>query len=113
MHADAIDAFMDTKRAEAIGQFDLFGCDDGDGAVELDAVFDVPIPTGEWDKTALLAFEREMLGLYVSDHPLLGIEHVLAGRTPSSTIAGADEHRPDGDGAVTVGGILSGVHRAG
>ena len=37
------------------------------------------IPIGEWDKSVLLAYEREMLGLYVSDHPLFGVEHVLAG----------------------------------
>ena len=37
------------------------------------------MPDGEWDKPTLLGFEREMLGLYVSDHPLLGVEHV-AGR---------------------------------
>ena len=33
----------------------------------------------EWDKTTLLGHEREMLGLYVSDHPLLGLEHILSG----------------------------------
>ena len=32
----------------------------------------------DWDKKQRLAFEREMLGLYVSDHPLSGLEHVLA-----------------------------------
>ena len=37
-----------------------------------------PIPGGEWDKADLLAFEREMLGLYVSDHPLFGLERVLS-----------------------------------
>ena len=47
-----------------------------------------PIPTGEWDKTDLLAFEREMLGLYVSDHPLFGVEHVLA-KAADMSIAGA------------------------
>ena len=35
-------------------------------------------PPLEWDKATLLSFEREMLGLYVSDHPLFGIEHILA-----------------------------------
>ena len=34
----------------------------------------------EWDKMTLLGHEREMLGLYVSDHPLLGLEHVLVQR---------------------------------
>jgi DNA polymerase-3 subunit alpha len=32
----------------------------------------------EWDKQTLLGFEREMLGLYVSSHPLMGLEHVLS-----------------------------------
>ena len=47
--------------------------DGADGGVRRSA-----IPAGEWDKTTLLAVEREMLGLYVSDHPLFGVEHVLA-----------------------------------
>ena len=45
----------------------------------VDDVFACACPTGEWDKKVLLQFEREMLGLYVSDHPLLGLEHILAG----------------------------------
>ena len=74
VHADAIDAFIGVKRNEAIGQFDLFG----DAAGRRRRRGRVPpIPTTEWDKTDLLAFEREMLGLYVSDHPLSGLEGVL------------------------------------
>ncbi len=67
IHEQAIDAVIDVKRNEAMGQDSLFG-DDEDNA----ATFDIPVPDGEWDKSTLLAFEREMLGLYVSDHPLLG-----------------------------------------
>jgi DNA polymerase-3 subunit alpha len=70
-----------------------------------------PIPAGEWDKGDLLAFEREMLGLYVSDHPLLGVEHVLsaAADMPISALA---EEGTVGDGqVVTLAGILSGVQR--
>ncbi len=38
-----------------------------------------PVPDlPEWDKRVRLGFEREMLGLYVSDHPLQGLEHILA-----------------------------------
>jgi len=80
----------------------------------------VPVPEGEWDKPTLLAFEREMLGLYVSDHPLLGLEHILAGETDCSVVqllGAADEperasrgDRADGQ-VVTLGGILSGVQR--
>ena len=37
----------------------------------------IAVPTADWSKSERLDFEREMLGLYVSDHPLLGVEHVL------------------------------------
>ena len=40
----------------------------------------------EWSKRDKLAFEREMLGLYVSDHPLAGLESQLA-KHASTTIA--------------------------
>ena len=66
-----------------------------------------PIPDlDEWDKMTLLGHEREMLGLYVSDHPLLGLEHLLANgsdcthrpadarRGPRRRLADHD-HRPD------------------
>ncbi|MGO9077705.1 MAG: DNA polymerase III subunit alpha [Streptosporangiaceae bacterium] len=116
IHEQAIDTVIDVKRNEAIGQDSLFGND-----AETAATFDVPVPDGEWDKTTRLAFEREMLGLYVSDHPLLGLEHVVAAATDCSvaelvgsaeedTGRGARGDRADGQ-LVTVGGILSGVAR--
>ena len=73
VHLTAIDSVSESKRAEAIGQFDLFGevSESGISTIELD------IPIEEWDKSTLLNYEREMLGLYVSDHPLLGIENIL------------------------------------
>ena len=60
------------------------------------------------DSSVLLAYEREMLGLYVSDHPLLGVEHVLAAAVdcPVSELAEAEDGK-----IVTVGGILSSVTR--
>src|SRR3954453_9055904 len=78
VHQEAIDACMETKRAEAIGQFDLFGLDEAQDETALGNVFDVRIPLDEWEKSVLLTYEREMLGLYVSDHPLFGVEHVIA-----------------------------------
>jgi DNA polymerase III subunit alpha len=119
IHEQAIDTVIDVKRNEAIGQDSLFGEDP-----EVTSAFDVPVPDGEWEKPTLLAFEREMLGLYVSDHPLLGFEHVLAAHTDCSVaqlLGSADqdtgrsspgERGERGDGqVVTVGGILSGVQR--
>ena len=105
IHLEAIDSVIETKRAEAIGQFDLFG---GETASDM-AGLEVEIPQSEWDKSTLLAFEREMLGLYVSDHPLLGVEHVLRSHTDMSISQLLDEGVPDG--MVTVGGLITGVQR--
>jgi len=105
VHAEAIDACLETKKAEAIGQYDLFG---GSDATEDTGVFDVRIPTGEWEKSVLLAYEREMLGLYVSDHPLFGVEHVIANAVDCPVSAIIDKE----DGAsVVIGGLLSSVNR--
>ena len=103
----AVDAVLDTKRAEAIGQFDLFGTDPSAGGVD---VFAVQVPAGEWDKKVLLQFEREMLGLYVSDHPLFGLEHVLAGAADQS-IAAIQAEAFGEPQSVTLAGILSSVNR--
>jgi DNA polymerase-3 subunit alpha len=113
VHADAIDAFLDQKRNEAHGQYDLFGSlfEDAGGAAAAGLVVTPPIPSGEWEKSDLLAFEREMLGLYVSDHPLFGVEHVLANAADMSIATlGEDGSVPDGQ-VVNLAGILSGVQR--
>jgi len=111
VHEDYVDAFVDIKRKEAIGQDSLFGGfgDDGDGGDSVDFAVLPQIPTIEWDKQTLLAFEREMLGLYVSDHPLFGIEHVLSQHADTSiaTLTG-DESKPDGTN-VTVAGLITGL----
>ncbi|MBC7301827.1 MAG: DNA polymerase III subunit alpha, partial [Nocardia sp.] len=109
IHSDAIDAVMSTKKAEAIGQFDLFG-GLGDGDDSMASVFNVKVPEDEWETKHKLALEREMLGLYVSGHPLNGVEHVLAAQvdTPIPAILEGDVK----DGAqVTIGGILASVNR--
>ena len=109
VHAESIEAFMDTKRNEAIGQFDLFGSV-GDAGDDLTATMVPAIPPGEWDKAQLLAFEREMLGLYVSDHPLLGLEHVLSAAADTSLARLTEDSVADGT-VVTVAGIVSAVTR--
>uniref|UniRef100_UPI00404AD7F9 DNA polymerase III subunit alpha n=1 Tax=Candidatus Planktophila sp. TaxID=2175601 RepID=UPI00404AD7F9 len=106
VHLEAIDSVIETKRAEAIGQFDLFG---GESLTQVSGL-EIEIPTFEWDKATLLVFEREMLGLYVSDHPLLGVEHILRSNTDMSISALlSDESTPDG--MVTLGGLITGVQR--
>ena len=111
VHAEAIDAYADVKRKEATGQYDLFGAGFGDAEVTTSNAVMPQIGDGEWDKRERLAFEREMLGLYVSDHPLFGLEHVLSGHA-DTTIAALSEEGVVPDGAVvTLAGILSGVQR--
>ncbi len=106
IYLEAIDSAIETKRAEAIGQFDLFG---GDSIVAVVGI-DLEIPTGEWEKAALLSFEREMLGLYVSDHPLMGIEHVLRANTDLSISELLDDGGTH-ESIVTIGGLITGVTR--
>ncbi len=74
----------------------------------LDEFAGLPEPTGaDWDKTTLLAFERDMLGLYVSDHPLFGVEHILS-RLVDAPIARvmADDSRPDGS-VLSLAGLIT------
>jgi DNA polymerase-3 subunit alpha len=105
VHADTVDTYLAVKRKESTGQFDLFAALDNPAA----ALDDPPIPPGEWDQKTLLAFEREMLGLYVSAHPLDGLETALRG---NSTHTVGQVKNPDvADGtAVTVAGLLTGVN---
>jgi DNA polymerase-3 subunit alpha len=106
---DAIDSVMEAKRAESIGQFDLFGGAAGATATSITGV-EIEIPNQEWEKSLLLSYEREMLGLYVSDHPLLGVEHLLRAVTdmPISQIA---EESVGHEQIVNIGGLITQVQR--
>jgi DNA polymerase-3 subunit alpha len=111
VHGAAIDACMETKRSEAMGQFSLFGEVEASAADEGgDPLGAIAIPVTEWDKKTLLNFEREMLSLYVSDHPLLGVEHVLAQHTDTRITELTADAAEDGK-VVTVGGLLSSIAR--
>ncbi|HEY8589404.1 MAG TPA: DNA polymerase III subunit alpha, partial [Naasia sp.] len=107
IHEDAVEAAVSIKRNEANGQVDLFG---GlfDFEEEPDRVPDRP----EWAKKDKLAFEREMLGLYVSDHPLAGLELQLA-KHATNTIEDLLVGEGIGDGeTVTIAGLVTEVqHR--
>jgi DNA polymerase-3 subunit alpha len=109
IYLEALDSISETKRAEAIGQFDLFGAAT-DGQV---AQMDLDYPVDEWDKRTLLAHEREMLGLYVSDHPLLGVESLLASIAdkPISAISGEESSHAHNDEILTIAGLITGIQR--
>ncbi len=109
IYLEAIDSVMEEKRAQAIGQFDLFG-----GANEVSAngisTLALEVSDQEWDKALLLSYEREMLGLYVSDHPLLGVEHVLRSAT-DTTISQILDEGVVHDQIITIAGLITAVQR--
>lgn len=110
VHETAVDQYVDIKRNEAIGQDSLFGGLDDEDSGSFGVTVTVP-DIDEWDKMTLLGHERDMLGLYVSDHPLLGLEHVLSQGT-DCTIGELmlDETRTDGS-PITISGLVTSVQR--
>ena len=111
IHEAAVDAAVVVKRKEAAGQFDLFGSLGMDDALGDELTVTIPdVP--EWDRREKLNFERDMLGLYVSDHPLRGLERALSDAASHSVhdIIGEDSHVRDGE-TVTIAGMLTGVSR--
>jgi DNA polymerase III subunit alpha len=112
IHEMAVDQYVDLKRNEAIGQDSLFAGLDGLDGADSGFGISVAVPDIEdWDKMTLLGHEREMLGLYVSDHPLLGMEHVLsASRDCTIGQLMLDEERADGS-TVTITGLITSVQR--
>jgi DNA polymerase-3 subunit alpha len=110
IHEDAVEAAVDIKRKEATGAvgFDFDSLYD-----EAEEALPAKVPERpEWTKKDKLAFEREMLGLYVSDHPLAGLEIPLA-KHASIGIHDLLASEDIDDGAqVTVAGLVTSVqHR--
>ena len=107
-----IDRTLARRREQELGVMSLFGeMADGPSAIVDERI---PIGTDEFDQHQKLAFEKEMLGLYVSSHPLFGVESVLR-RHAECTIAELRECR-DGE-TKWVGGVVTAlspqVHQAG
>ena len=102
-----IDTTLVRRRERDQGVMSLFGDLGGDqGGGAFDET--ITIPTVEFDKGDRLKFEKEMLGLYVSDHPLLGVEAALRRRV-DCTVAEVPEKE---DGSVVVlGGVITNLAR--
>ncbi len=104
-----VDTALRRRRERDAGTMSLFesaGVDDATDAL----VFDdrLPIPDVEFDKNERLRAEKEMLGLYVSDHPLMGAERALRRLVDCSVAELADLD----DGAMrTVAGVVTALQR--
>ncbi|MDQ6605680.1 MAG: DNA polymerase III subunit alpha [Actinomycetota bacterium] len=99
-----------------IGQGSIFdlGIDDGAGdggseqAAALASPSHVPIPAGEFERSELLALEKESIGLFISAHPLKEVGAAL--RAEADCSLSELDGRRDGDW-VTVGGMFTQVKR--
>jgi DNA polymerase-3 subunit alpha len=100
-----VDRVLDRRRKEAEGQFDLFGTVADAAPIETP----IAIPDDAFDKMTRLTYEKEMLGLYVSDHPLMGVEHQVR-RKADCTIAEFRDSGGSGD-MKTIGGVVTGLQR--
>ncbi len=98
-----VESVVDRRRREEAGQFSLFG---GGGLPDLTLP---EVPDHQWDKQVRLGFEKEMLGLYLSDHPLAEKARDLAAAADTVT-AGLQNH-PDKSKVKIAGLIVSAASR--
>jgi DNA polymerase-3 subunit alpha len=104
-----VDRTLARRREADQGVLSLFG-ESGGGEIFDDTR--VPIPDNEFDKHTKLSFEKEMLGLYVSDHPLVGAEAALR-RHADCTILDLREEGAGREGGVGSGNEAAGANGAG
>ncbi|MFM8847714.1 MAG: DNA polymerase III subunit alpha [Actinomycetota bacterium] len=97
-----------SRRAEAEqGVMSLFDSLEN-AATEPGFDIDIPIPQTEFDQSMKLKLEKELLGLYVSDHPLFGHEGTLS-RHSDITTAMVDDVAPN---TITrLAGVITKVER--
>ena len=103
-----IDHTVARRKEYDMGVQSLFGVVDGDGPIFEERA---DIAELEFDKTTRLAFEKEMLGLYVSDHPLLGYEAALRRRCDTSVIELEDADRVEDGSFRTLGGVITNLDK--
>jgi DNA polymerase-3 subunit alpha len=103
VYEQVLDATVERRRNEDMGQFSLFA-----GDAEAVSNGRIEIPDLVWPQKIRLAFEKEMLGLYVSDHPLLAVGPSLAVAT--TTTVGQLEELTDRANLV-VGGLVASITR--
>jgi DNA polymerase-3 subunit alpha len=105
------DVTLSRRRDHSLGITTLFAALSDDGNNQDWEGTEIVLSDIEFDKSVKLDFEREMLGTYISDHPLYEVESTLATKTDGTIISvrerGEDLARTGK--AVTVGGILAEV----
>jgi len=111
---EVVDRTLERRREQELGITSLFAVFEEEQADPGWGGTKVAIPDAEFDKSQRLAFEKEMLGLYVSDHPLMGFEGALSRHTDSSLSDMREEDIVAGDRSPvrTVGGVVTDLRRS-
>jgi DNA polymerase III subunit alpha len=104
VYEQIIDQTVARRKEHDMGVMSLFATEDAGPAFDERAV----IPEVDFDKKQRLVFEKEMLGLYVSDHPLFGAETALRKKVDCTL----DELAEVEDGSRrAVGGVITNLQR--
>lgn len=105
VYEQVVDSTIARRRERDMGVMTLFGAmEEETGGFEERS----RIPDLHFAKKEQLAFEKEMLGLYVSDHPLMGAEAALGRRTDNTILELTDLE----DGSMrSIGGVVNGLQR--
>ena len=112
---NVVDRTLERRRERDLGITTLFAAFEEEQADPGWGGAKVAIPDTEFDKAQRLAFEKEMLGLYVSDHPLMGYEAALARHTDSTLSDMREDDGPtmgDRSPVRTVGGVVTDLRRS-
>ncbi|MBA2325688.1 MAG: DNA polymerase III subunit alpha [Actinobacteria bacterium] len=106
VHEQIIDQVLEVRRRRDQGEMSFFDLGPDAGADDFDHRVD--IPDTEFGKAERLREEKEMLGLYVSEHPMMSAERALR-RYTECTLAELKECR-EGELRV-VGGVVTALSR--
>lgn len=109
VYVQVLDGVSQEKKRAMTGQMSLFDLDEDAKVLNEDIIFP---EVGEYTKEELLAFEKEVLGIYVSGHPLEAYEQLLKRNATANTSDFIIDEETntvkvaDGD-VVTVGGMIT------
>jgi DNA polymerase-3 subunit alpha len=107
---EIVDVTLSRRKDLSLGISTLFAAFDSEGEGDWEGT-EIALSEIEFEQSIKLDFEREMLGTYISDHPLLGVMDSLSTKTDGAIVAIREraEELARGSKAVTVGGILAEV----
>ena len=108
VYVQILDSIVHNKKNNMAGQISLFDIAEEDDKEN----YEIKLPdVGEYSKDILLAFEKEVIGIYVSGHPLEADEamwrkHISAYASDFTLDEETGEAKAEDQKKVTVGGVI-------